>query len=68
MRLVHPGGPFWAQRDEERGPFSLKSNTIAVEWPPKSARQQEFPEIDQAQWFGTAVARQKILKGQAPFP
>src|SRR5262249_17953346 len=32
-------------------PSSLKSNTFAMEWPPKSGRQQEFPEIDQAEWF-----------------
>lgn len=48
-------------------PSSLKSNTFTMEWPPKSGRQQEFPEIDQAEWFGMAAARQKILKGQAPF-
>ena len=122
--LVHPGGPFWAKKDdgswsipkgeflddeeplaaaqrefeEELGarpvgdflsltplkqpsgklvfawalrsdldPSRLKSNTFSIEWPPKSGRQQEFPEVDKAAWFGLETARRKILKGQAPF-
>jgi len=122
--LVHPGGPFWAKKDEgawsipkgeihdneeplaaalreceeELGtvvtgeflpldpvkqpggklvfawavradfdPRTLKSNTFQMEWPPRSGRQQAFPEIDQAAWFSPKTARQKILTGQAPF-
>jgi len=122
--LVHPGGPFWAKKDdgawsipkgefadgeepldaakrefeEEMGvpavgdfialesvkqpggkrvfawavrsdfdPSKLKSNTFSMEWPPKSGRQQEFPEVDKAAWFGVEAARRKILKGQEPF-
>jgi predicted NUDIX family NTP pyrophosphohydrolase len=122
--LVHPGGPFWAKKDdgawsipkgefadgeepldaakrefeEETGipavgdfialeslkqpsgklvfawavrsdfdPSRLKSNTFSMEWPPKSGRQQEFPEVDKAEWFNVEAARRKILKGQAPF-
>jgi predicted NUDIX family NTP pyrophosphohydrolase len=122
--LVHPGGPFWAKKDdgswsipkgefeegeeplaaakrefeEEMGvppsgeflplkplkqpsgklvfawalrsdfdPSSLKSNTFSMEWPPKSGRQREFPEVDKAAWFDMETARRKILKGQAPF-
>jgi len=122
--LVHPGGPFWAKKDdgswsipkgefsddeepleaakrefeEEMGvpatgefmplkplkqpsgklvfawavrsdfdPSSLRSNTFSMEWPPKSGRHQEFPEVDKAAWFDVETARQKILKGQAPF-
>jgi predicted NUDIX family NTP pyrophosphohydrolase len=122
--LVHPGGPFWAKKDngawsipkgefrddeeplaaarrefaEEmgvvpageviplssvkqaggklvfawamRGEFDvseLKSNTFSTEWPPKSGRQQEFPEVDRAAWLSTEAARVKILKGQAGF-
>ena len=38
-----------------------------MEWPPKSGRQAEFPEIDRAGWFAMAEAKEKILKGQAPF-
>ena len=38
-----------------------------MEWPPKSGRRQEFPEIDRAAWFALEEARRKILKGQAAF-
>lgn len=123
--LVHPGGPFWARKDEgawsipkgecsegedplvaakrefeeEMGALplagdfeplepvkqpsgklvfawtvcsdfdtsKLKSNMFSMEWPPKSGRQQEFPEVDRAAWFTISAARLKILKGQAPF-
>ncbi len=122
--LVHPGGPFWAKKDdgswsipkgefedgeeplaaakrefeEEMGvpatgefmplkplkqpsgklvfawavrsdfdPSRLKSNMFSMEWPPKSGRQREFPEVDKAARFDVETARRKILKGQAPF-
>jgi predicted NUDIX family NTP pyrophosphohydrolase len=45
-------------------PAALKSNTFLMEWPPRSGRQQEFPEIDRARWFGLPEARRKIMKGQ----
>jgi predicted NUDIX family NTP pyrophosphohydrolase len=120
--LAHPGGPFWAKKDEgawsipkgelaegedplaaalrefeeETGatiegaalplqpvrqpsgkiihawavegdldPATMKSNTFSLEWPPRSGRQQEFPEIDRAVWWPVEEARRKILKGQA---
>jgi predicted NUDIX family NTP pyrophosphohydrolase len=43
------------------------SNTFAMEWPPRSGRMQEFPEIDRSAWFPVDVARQKLVKGQVPF-
>jgi predicted NUDIX family NTP pyrophosphohydrolase len=46
---------------------SVRSNTFTLEWPPRSGRQREFPEIDRADWFDTATARQKLVKGQRPF-
>jgi predicted NUDIX family NTP pyrophosphohydrolase len=121
--LVHPGGPFWAKKDdgawsipkglfeegesalaaakrefeEETGqaprgtPIELgvfkqpsgkrihafalesefdlsrfKSNSFAMEWPPRSGLMAEFPEADRAGWFGRAGALSKILKGQRP--
>jgi predicted NUDIX family NTP pyrophosphohydrolase len=121
--LVHPGGPFFAKKDEGawsipkglleadeqplatarrefseetghlpageatplgefkqpggkivvafavEGDFSLanfRSNSFAMEWPPKSGRTAEFPEADRAGWFSIDDARRKILKGQAP--
>jgi predicted NUDIX family NTP pyrophosphohydrolase len=122
--LVHPGGPFWARKDqgawsipkgelaegeeplhaalrefnEEMGaavtgdfvalqsrrqaggkmvhawavqsdfdPARLTSNTFSIEWPPRSGRQQAFPEIDRAAWFSLEAARVKILKSQLGF-
>lgn len=122
--LAHPGGPYWARKDdgawsipkgeiaddeeplaaarrefeEETGhaaegefvalepikqpsgklvlvwavdcdfdPSTLASNSFSMEWPPKSGRQEQFPEVDRAAWFSIDDARRKILKGQAPF-
>ena len=122
--LAHPGGPFWAKKDdgvwsipkgefdetedpltaarrefeEETGlvpdgpltkldplrqpsgkivyawaipgdfdPVRLKSNTFTMEWPPKSGRQQMFPEVDRAGWFRIDAAKRKILTGQTGF-
>jgi predicted NUDIX family NTP pyrophosphohydrolase len=45
----------------------LRSNTFSMEWPPRSGQLAEFPEIDRAEWFPLAEARQKILKAQAGF-
>ena len=123
--LVHPGGPFWAKKDEgawsiPKGEFNIdtedpldaakrefkeetgfalegdflpldtlkqssmkivhawavagdcdaakiKSNTFTMEWPPRSGKQQEFPEVDRAEWFDIETAKIKILKGQTAF-
>jgi predicted NUDIX family NTP pyrophosphohydrolase len=124
MFLVHPGGPFWARKDDgtwslPKGEYSeeedallaakrefleetgfrvegdflplgelkqpggkvvtawavegdidaalVKSNTFSLEWPPKSGRTREFPEVDRAAWFPAAMARIKLLKGQVEF-
>ena len=47
-------------------PATVRSNTFVMEWPPRSGRQQEFPEIDRAEWFGLGTARSKVVKGQVP--
>ena len=47
-------------------PAAVKSNMFTIEWPPRSGRRQEFPEIDRAAWFPLAAARMKIHKGQIP--
>ncbi|MDX8459369.1 NUDIX domain-containing protein [Mesorhizobium humile] len=119
--LVHPGGPFWARKDEGAwsipkgligdnedeleaakreaeeelgvavdGDFrplgsykqpggkiviawsveadidadAVRSNMFSMEWPPKSGRMKEFPEVDRAGWFSLPEAGLKILKGQ----
>jgi predicted NUDIX family NTP pyrophosphohydrolase len=122
--LVHPGGPFWAKKDqgawsvckgeyaegeapleaairefnEETGftaqgeflelgtvqqsggkivsawafegdcdPGDLVSNRCQVEWPPRSGRMIEIPEVDRGGWFSISEASERILKSQAPF-
>jgi predicted NUDIX family NTP pyrophosphohydrolase len=44
----------------------VTSNTFTLEWPPRSGRLQEFPEIDDARWFDLAEASMRLVKGQAP--
>jgi predicted NUDIX family NTP pyrophosphohydrolase len=124
--LVHPGGPFWATRDDgawsiPKGEFddgeeplsaalrefeeeigsalahvgeltelgevrqrnrkvvsawaaegdvdaaAVRSNTFEMEWPPRSGRRQSFPEIDRAEWFPLARAREKLIEAQVAF-
>lgn len=43
----------------------IKSNTFKIEWPPKSGKQQEFPEIDKGEWFDYSTSKQKINEYQA---
>jgi predicted NUDIX family NTP pyrophosphohydrolase len=56
----------WAA-EADFDPELLDSNTFAMEWPPRSGRQAEFPEVDRAEWFGLEAAREKILPAQAEF-
>lgn len=46
-------------------PGSLRSNTFAMEWPPRSGRQAEFPEVDRAEFFALEEAKRKINPAQA---
>ena len=67
--LRQPGGKLvfaWAMR-RDLDPSGLKSNTFSMEWPPKSGRQQEFPEVDRAAWLPIESASRKMLKGQTGF-
>jgi predicted NUDIX family NTP pyrophosphohydrolase len=122
--LVHPGGPFWAKKDEgawsiPKGEFAddeqplsaakrefqeetgfsmegnfmalaplkqrsgklvyawalegdcdagaIKSNLFSTEWPPRSGKRQEYPEVDRASWFTLESAKRKIVPGQIGF-
>jgi len=47
-------------------PTAITSNSFSLEWPPRSGRQQTFPEVDRAAWFSIEEATQRILKGQVP--
>jgi len=46
---------------------AVVSATFAMEWPPRSGRQSEFPEIDRAAWFDLATARAKLVRAQVAF-
>jgi predicted NUDIX family NTP pyrophosphohydrolase len=48
-------------------PAELRSNTFELEWPPKSGKRAQFPEVDRAAWFSLEEARERINKGQAAF-
>jgi predicted NUDIX family NTP pyrophosphohydrolase len=67
--LKQPSGKVihvWAA-EADFDPAGVKSNMFSMEWPPKSGKMAEFPEVDRAGWFPIAEARHKILKGQQPF-
>jgi predicted NUDIX family NTP pyrophosphohydrolase len=44
---------------------AVRSNTFTMEWPPRSGRTAEFPEIDRAGWFGVEEAHEKLNPAQA---
>jgi predicted NUDIX family NTP pyrophosphohydrolase len=46
---------------------NVRSNDVAIEWPPRSGRTTYFPEIDRAAWFTLSLAREKLLASQRPF-
>ena len=76
---IRPAGPFLPLKPvQQKGgkvvhawafhgdcdPRAVKSNTFTIEWPPKSGRQSEFPEIDRAEFLDFQTARKKIKAGQ----
>jgi predicted NUDIX family NTP pyrophosphohydrolase len=76
---IRPAGPFLPLKPvQQKGgkvvhawafqgdcdPRAVKSNTFTIEWPPKSGRQREFPEIDRAEFLDLETARKKIKAGQ----
>lgn len=48
-------------------PATLVSNTFTIEWPPKSAKMKEYPEVDRADYFDVENAKKKINPAQIPF-
>lgn len=46
---------------------AIVSNTFSMEWPPRSGRMQDFPEVDRAEWFDLHRARAKINPAQVAF-
>jgi predicted NUDIX family NTP pyrophosphohydrolase len=66
--IRQPGGKVvhaWAV-EGDLDPGDLRSNLFTMEWPPRSGRQQEFPEVDRGEWFPLPAARSKLLAGQRP--
>jgi len=61
-KLVHA----WAF-EGDCDPTAIVSNLFTMEWPPKSGRQAEFPEIDRAEFFDLPTARRKIKPAQSAF-
>ena len=64
-----PGGKIvsaWAF-EGNANPQDLRSNTFTMEWPARSGRQVEFPEVDRGAWFTIQAAREHINIGQVPF-
>lgn len=48
-------------------PTKLTSNLCLMEWPPRSGRMVEIPEVDRGAWYSLAAAKSSILKSQQPF-
>jgi len=67
--LKQPGGKLvhaWAVRGDIDA-SSIRSNLFSLEWPPRSGRIREFPEVDRGGWFDLDAAQQKLLPGQRGF-
>lgn len=67
--LKQPSGKVihaWAIRGD-CDPAQLRSVTFPMEWPPRSGRVQQFPEVDRGAWFSLSDARRYIIAGQVGF-
>ncbi len=69
LGLIRQAGGKWVEAFAVEGDLDvarITSNSFEIEWPPRSAHMQAFPEIDRAAWFDLPKARQKILAAQRP--
>jgi predicted NUDIX family NTP pyrophosphohydrolase len=57
----------WAFEGDLPTDFALVSNTFSMEWPPRSGRTVDFPEIDCAEFFPIELAKEKINQAQIDF-
>jgi predicted NUDIX family NTP pyrophosphohydrolase len=48
-------------------PATAVSNTVELEWPPRSGVFRSYPEVDRVAWFGADAAREKLVRAQAAF-
>jgi predicted NUDIX family NTP pyrophosphohydrolase len=60
-KLVHA----WAI-EADCDPAQLRSNAFSMQWPPRSGKMAEFPEVDRGAWFGMEEARVRLLESQHP--
>ncbi|EHN79526.1 NUDIX domain-containing protein [Streptomyces coelicoflavus] len=56
----------WAV-EADLDPAAVVPGTFTMEWPPRSGRTEEFPELDRVAWFALDRAREVIVKAQAAF-
>jgi predicted NUDIX family NTP pyrophosphohydrolase len=66
--IVQKGGKVvhaWAV-EGDLDPATARSNTFAMEWPPRSGRRIVVPEIDRVEWFDPVEARRRIKETQVP--
>jgi predicted NUDIX family NTP pyrophosphohydrolase len=56
----------WAL-EADLDPADVVPGTFEMQWPPRSGRLQEFPELDRVEWFDLATAAEKLVKGQRVF-
>ena len=61
-KIVHA----WAFEGDCAAEHQFRSNTFPMEWPPKSGRFVDVPEVDRAEFFPLDVARKKIKETQQP--
>lgn len=57
----------WAFESDLPQPFELRSNTFELEWPPRSGKFAQFPEVDRAEFFPEEIAKRKINPAQVSF-
>jgi predicted NUDIX family NTP pyrophosphohydrolase len=57
----------WGFEGDLPQPFELQSNTFELEWPPRSGKFAQFPEVDRAEFFPEEIARRKINPAQVQF-
>ena len=62
-KIVHA----WAFEGDLPEPFEPKSNLFEMEWPPRSGKMRQFPEVDRARLFSLEEARRKINAAQTAF-
>lgn len=65
-RFAQPSGKLVAAfaLEGDFDPAELRSNLCRIEWPPRSGRFADIPEVDRVQWFGMEEARARIVRGQ----